>query len=178
MRKKALRAPVGFFMGGVDSRTSGSTGARMLLLRAEGCLVCLALDVVEGVFAYPAEEGSRQASVDVVGWKDVSGMGSDQPPPERGSLVIVRTDAGSIGLRAEECLGVRDVSFLESPPIPTRLAEKEGRPLCYLLLVDRQPHFLIEPQALSRARENRLPARPIAPSGIAAIAPQGTAVGN
>ncbi len=148
----------------------------MLLLRAEGCLLCVALDVVEGVFAHPAQEGSRQASVEVVDWTDVSGVGRDLGTSTGGSLVLVRTASGPVGLRTDACLGVRDISFLESPPIPTRLLEKEGRPLCYLLLVDRQPHFLIEPQALTRAVEQR-GATPAGPTGIAALAPHAAVEG-
>jgi len=140
-------------MGGEESRKGGSTGARMLLLRAEGCLLCMALDVVEGVFPHPIEEGAEFSSVDVVDWAAVSGLGSASTPSTPGTLVVVRTETGPIGLRADACLGVRDVSFLATPPIPTRLLTKEGRPLCYLVLVDRQPHFLLEPQALVRARE-------------------------
>jgi hypothetical protein len=175
--KKALLAPAGSVMGGEECRKSGSTGARMLLLRAEGCSLCVALDVVEGVYEHPAGEGSRSASIDVVDWTDVSGFGPGGMPQARGSLVVIRTNAGPIGLQTDACLGVREVSFLETPPIPTRLLDEGGRPLCYLLRVDGQAHFLIEPHALTRARDGRrdTASRPV---GIPALTAPRAAVGG
>ena len=155
-------------MGGEESRSGGSAGARVLLLRARGCSVCLALDAVEGVYVHPLDGGSATQPVGIVDWPGVSGLGAPPGEDEGGCLVIVRTDAGAIGLRVDACLGVRDVSFLQSPPIPTRLVDKEGRPLCYLLLLDHKPHFLIEPRAVVDALQNERPEP--ASSGIASIA--------
>jgi len=141
----------------------------MLLLRAEGCLLCFALDAVDGVFTRSGEDA--RPSIETVDWSDISGVGSGSPEGEAGTLVVVQTESGPMGLRAEACLGVRDVSFLESPPIPTRLIAKDGQPLCYMLLVDQQPHFLIEPRALVCAAATRKVTRPEA-VGIAAITPR------
>ena len=161
----------GSVMGGEESRRSGTVGARMLLLRAESCLLCLALDAVVGVF--PSDDESRRDTAPIVDWTAVSGIGRrESAPTSEGSLVLVRTASGMVGLRVDGCLGVRDVSFLESPPIPTRLLEKEGRPLGYLLMVDRQPHFLIEPHALARAAEEQRPTSPA--TEIPSITPQAT----
>lgn len=140
----------------------------MLLLRAEGCLLCLALDVVDGVFTQSGEQA--RPSIETVEWAEISGVGSGSTEGAGGSLVVVQTDSGPMGLRADACLGVRDISFLESPPIPTRLIAKDGQPLCYMLLVDRQPHFLVEPRALVCAAAKRKATRPEA-IGIAAITP-------
>lgn len=159
----------GSVMGGEERRRSGTVGARMLLLRAEGCLLCLALDAVVGVFS--SDDESRRGTAPIVDWTSVSGIGRrESAPTSGGSLVLVRTDSRIVGLRVDGCLGVRDVSFLESPPIPTRLLEKEGRPVCYLLMVDRQPHFLIEPHALARAADEQPPTAPA--TEIASITPQ------
>lgn len=142
----------------------------MLLLRADGCLLCLALDVVEGVFA-DSDTESASSALATVSWSAVSGVQGSATGPSGGCLVVVRTDAGKVGLRAETCLGVRDVSFVESPPIPTRMLGKNGQPLCYLVLVDRRPHFLIEPRALADATSEGRPAR-AGTVGIAAITPR------
>jgi hypothetical protein len=124
----------------------------MLLLRADGCLLGLALDAVDGVFAHREEEAAAP-EVDVVTWTEVSGFGNPSPAKEGDAVVLVRAEGGRVALRADACLGVRDVSFLETPPVPTRLVDGDEHPLCYLVLLDRQPHFLIEPRALVRARD-------------------------
>ncbi len=155
-RKRALGAPVGSVMGGEESRRERGAGARMLLLRAEECLLCLALDAVIGVF--PSDDGAHRVTAPIVDWASISGFDrGENSPTARGSLVLVRTDSGTVGLRADDCLGVRDISFLESAPIPARLLDEESRPLFYLLMVDGQPHFLIEPQALARAAKHQEP---------------------
>lgn len=146
----------------------------MLLLRVEDCLVCLALDVVDGVFERPDPNRGVAPTFPIVDWAAVSGVGVSSAPDGEGSLVVVRTESGPVGLRARACLGVRDVSFVESPPIPTRLLGKDGRPLCYLLLVDQQPHFLIEPQALARAASQTRAPRAES-TGIAALTPRAEA---
>lgn len=130
----------------------------MLLLRAEECLLCVALDVVEAVHEQRANEGSRAEPVDVVDWASVSGLGQGSDRAN-GSLVVVRTPSGPIGLHVDACLGIRDVSFLDATPVPSRRQSPEGRPLCFLLHIDGRPHFLIEPGALTYAREAQVAGR-------------------
>ena len=137
-------------MGGEESRRDRNAGARMLRLRADGCLLCIALDVVDGVFT-DADECGGSSEVAIVDWAEVSGVPRRSAPPGETCLVVVRTRSGRVGLRTDSCIGVRDVSVLESPPMPTRMLGNTGRPLCYLMMIDRRPHFLIEPHALSDA---------------------------
>ncbi|MBM4268141.1 MAG: hypothetical protein FJ144_16270 [Deltaproteobacteria bacterium] len=121
------------------------------MLRADGCLLCIALEAVEGVFE---DEPDRVASWPVVDWATVSGLAdAGAERSESSQLVLVRTGASHVALRVEACLGVRSISLLDHPPVPTYLTDPHGHPLCYLLNLDRRVHFLVEPGALARAAD-------------------------
>jgi hypothetical protein len=139
---------------------------RVLLLRADGCVLCVALDAVQGVHAC---DGVSQDAVTLPGarripavrWTAISGVRGIEPRPRPRWVAVVRTPAGPVALEAEDCLGVRAVSLLESPPVPTHLVDASGSPLCYLVLLDERPCFLLEPRALNRATSPEEPTWPV-----------------
>jgi len=140
---------------------SHGQGSRLMLVLAEGCRICVSLDSVEGVFerppATPAGGDERagppgRASLRVVSWADLVGV----PPPagsgEAEHVLVVRTPAGRVALAIDACLGVRDSSFLGAPVLPTRLTDATGDSLCFVHMIDRRPHFILDPRALAHAR--------------------------
>jgi len=138
-----------------------------MLVRADGCRVCVALDAVEGIFDLDGDQ--RQSTitlpqgdvVPVVDWGQVTGAGSEGDV--RGHQVMVlRANGKLVGLRIDACLGVRSVSLARTPPMPTRLVDATGQPLCFLLMLDARPHLMLEPRALL-ARV--APAEPSEPAG-------------
>lgn len=140
-------------MGGEDSVSDHRRGARVLVLRADGCRLCVALDVVDGMFPIDPGKEREAPRVETVRWRDVTGVNAGAATADATSLVVVRTPNGPVGLAVDDCIGVRDVSFLESPPIPTRWTDASERPLSYLLLLDGTPHVLVEPRAFVQPRE-------------------------
>lgn len=130
-------------------------GIRMMLVRAHGCRICMALDAVEGIFEVDADRHAPAALVQdsnlpLVDWAQVSGVPAEpvESAPGKVQVMVVRTPAGPVGLRIDACLGVRSVSFARTPPMPTRLRDEAGSPLCFLLPFDGRPHLLLEPRGL------------------------------
>lgn len=129
-------------------------GIRLMLVRAHGCRICVALDAVEGIFDVGAGAAAASSAtlahgttVPLVDWGDVTGVGAGAEEPS-GQLMVLRTPGGPIGLRIDACLGVRSVSLARTPPMPTRLRDAAGSPLCFLLMLDGRPHLMLEPRGL------------------------------
>ena len=125
-----------------------------MLVRAHGCRICVALDAVEGIFDVGAGAAAASSAtiahgttVPLVDWGDVTGVepGAEEPS---GQIMVLRTPGGPIGLRIDTCLGVRSVSLARTPPMPTRLRDAAGSPLCFLLMLDGRPHLMLEPRGL------------------------------
>jgi chemotaxis protein histidine kinase CheA len=139
-------------MGGADGERHG---IRLMLVQAHGCRICVALDAVEGIFDRTADGAwstlptSNGVSVPIVDWADVTGVGMD-PSEDDGArhVMVLRTANGPVGLRVDSCLGVRSVSLARTPPMPTRLTDASGSPLCFLLMLDGRPHLMLEPRGL------------------------------
>jgi CheW-like domain len=132
-------------------------GRRLMLVRAEGCRICVALDSVTGILEL-ADGGTpdggdraRHGDLPVVAWRDVVGVPPPEDHPAPAYVLVVRTPSGPVGLRIEACLGVQDVSFLGSPVLPTRLTDEWGEVRCFVHLIDRRPHFIVDPRALAQA---------------------------
>jgi len=124
-------------------------GIRLMLVRAHGCRICVALDAVEGIFDREAAAGAASGgSVPVVDWADVTGVGADACDDAQPQIMVLRTPGGSVGLRIDACLGVRNVSLAHTPPMPTRLRDASGGPLCFLLMLEGRPHLMLEPRGL------------------------------
>jgi chemotaxis protein histidine kinase CheA len=129
-------------------------GIRLMLVRAHGCRICVALDAVEGIFDLGADVAAPTATlpsgltVPLVDWGDVTGVAaeSDDPSPQ---AMVLRTTNGPVGLRIDGCLGMRTVSLARTPPMPTRLRDAAGSPLCFLLMLDGRPHLMLEPRGLT-----------------------------
>jgi chemotaxis protein histidine kinase CheA len=143
--------------GGELTKTVAETeqhGIRLMLVRAHGCRICVALDAVEGIFdrdpdgRAPAVSSTTGATVPVVDWADVTGVGADSCDDEQPQVMVLRTPNGPVGLRIDACLGVRTVSLARTPPMPTRLRDTSGSPLCFLLMLDGRPHLMLEPRGL------------------------------
>ena len=133
---------------------SESHGIRLMLVRAHGCRICVALDAVEGIFDLaPGAEPStltlpHGARIPVVDFADVTGGGADPSAEGPRHVMVLRTANGPVGLRVDACLGVRSVSLARTPPMPTRLTDASGSPLCFLLMLDGRPHLMLEPRGL------------------------------
>lgn len=125
-----------------------------MLVRAHGCRICVALDAVEGIFDLgsdgdpPALTTGPGANVPIVDWGDVTGVGADPAGAVAPHVMVLRTVNGPVGLRVDACLGVRSVSLARTPPMPTRLTDANGSPLCFLLMLDGRPHLMLEPRGL------------------------------
>lgn len=139
--------------GGPDGRSQAS---RLMLVRADGCRVCLGLDSVEGLYE-PADAANGEATLPIdgsrlplVSWNEVAGIAprSEEVPA---LMLVVRTPSGRVGLAAQACLGVRDTAFASTPLLPTKLADESGECWCFVHLLDRLPHFVVDPRALERA---------------------------
>ncbi len=126
-------------------------GVRLMLVRADGCRICVALDAVEGVFELDdprrASLDLAQGAVPIVDWGQVTGVASDGDPGAR-QVMVLRVGGKLVGLRIEACLGVRSVSLARTPPMPTKLTDESGEPLCFLLMLDGRPHLMLEPRGL------------------------------
>ena len=126
-----------------------------MLVRAHGCRICVALDAVEGIFDLGSDADphtlttGQGASVPVVDWGDVTGVVADAAGEHAPHVMVLRTVNGSVGLRIDSCLGVRSVSLARTPPMPTRLTDANGSPLCFLLMLDGRPHLMLEPRGLA-----------------------------
>lgn len=138
-------------MGGAESDRHA---IRLMLVRAQGCRICVALDAVEGVFDRgPGDDPATfttaaGAPVPIVDWGDVTGVGAAEGGDGAEQVMVLRTLHGPVGLRVECCLGVRSVSLARTPPMPTRLTDGNGGPLCFLLMLDGRPHLMLEPRGL------------------------------
>ncbi|HZR81362.1 MAG TPA: hypothetical protein VFD92_09740 [Candidatus Binatia bacterium] len=138
-----------------------------MLVLADGCRVCVGLDSVDGVFELSAP-GDREAVVPGAGgrlplvtWGELIGVPppADAAPPSQ--VMVVRTPAGRVALAAQACLGIREASFGTAPVLATTLADGAGEPRCFVHLIDRRPHFILDPRAIAQA----LAARDAAPAG-------------
>jgi chemotaxis signal transduction protein len=124
-----------------------------MLVRADGCRICVALDAVEGIFDLDGDERrstialANGAQVPIVDWGQVTGVASAGDAGGR-QVMVLRTGGRLVGLRVDACLGVRSVSLARTPPMPTRLADATGQPLCFLLMLDARPHLMLEPRGL------------------------------
>ena len=133
---------------------SENHGIRLMLVRAHGCRICVALDAVEGIFDLgPGADPSTLtlpggARIPVVDFADVTGVGADPAGDEQRHVMVLRSVNGLVGLRVDACLGVRSVSLARTPPMPTRLTDANGSPLCFLLMLDGRPHLMLEPRGL------------------------------
>lgn len=164
--------PIARSPGGPDGRRHVS---RLMLVRADGCRVCFGLDSVDGLFELAdAAEGEATLPiggerVPLVSWNEVVGL---PPLPGDGAtlLLVVRTPSGRVGLAVDACIGVRDAAF-SSALLPTRLAGGTGECCCFVHLLDRQPHFIVDPRALEDAVARRSAARPTPEGGEAPPAP-------
>ena len=125
-----------------------------MLVRAHGCRICVALDAVEGIFDLGSDADphtlttGQGASVPIVDWGDVTGVAADPACELAPHVMVLRTVNGPVGLRVDTCLGVRSVSLARTPPMPTRLIDASGSPLCFLLMLDGRPHLMLEPRGL------------------------------
>lgn len=117
--------------------------------------MCLPLDAVENVFEH-SDAGCSE--VETRTWSSIAGFDGAPRPASTTAKVVLRTPQGRIGLAIEKCLGVRDVSFQETTPIPTRIVDQNGRPLCHLLPLDGRAYFFLEPRALLNERMSTRPA--------------------
>lgn len=127
-------------------------GVRLMLVRADGCRICVALDAVEGVFELDGDPRRAtldlpQGAVPIIDWGQVTGVATDGDPGAR-QVMVLRVGDKLVGLRVEACLGVRSVSLARTPPMPTRLTDESGEPLCFLLMLDARPHLMLEPRGL------------------------------
>jgi chemotaxis protein histidine kinase CheA len=129
-------------------------GIRLMLVRTHGCRICVALDAVEGIFELGADASAATmtlpsgTTVPLVDWADVTGAGTDGDDTATQAMVL-RTASGPVALRIDGCLGVRTVSLARTPPMPTRLRDAAGSPLCFLLMLDGRPHLMLEPRGLT-----------------------------
>jgi chemotaxis protein histidine kinase CheA len=162
--------------GKVEGAEDERSGIRLMLVRAHGCRIGVALDAVEGIFDVGAGAAAATTAtltngttVPLVDWGDVTGVGAGADEPS-GQIMVLRTPNGPIGLRIDACLGMRSVSLARTPPMPTRLRDASGSPLCFLLMLDGRPHLMLEPRGLI----TRLCAEPVE-HGSAAPAAAGVA---
>jgi len=128
-------------------------GIRLMLVRTHGCRICVALDAVEGIFEHDTAAGTTTcevagATVPLVDWANVTGVACESPGEESHQVMVLRTASGLVGMRIDACLGVRTVSLARTPPMPTRLTDSAGSPLCFLLMLDGRPHLMLEPRGL------------------------------
>lgn len=140
--------------GKVEGTEDERNGIRLMLVRAHGCRIGVALDAVEGIFDVGAGAAAATSAtlangttVPLVDWGDVTGVGAGAEEPS-GQIMVLRTPSGPIGLRIDACLGMRAVSLARTPPMPTRLRDASGSPLCFLLMLDGRPHLMLEPRGL------------------------------
>lgn len=140
--------------GKVEGTEDERGGIRLMLVRAHGCRIGVALDAVEGIFDIGAGAATATSAtlangttVPLVDWGDVTGVGAGAEEPS-GQIMVLRTPNGPIGLRIDACLGMRAVSLSRTPPMPTRLRDAAGSPLCFLLMLDGRPHLMLEPRGL------------------------------
>lgn len=147
--------------GGELTRTTVESerhGIRLMLVRAHGCRICVALDAVEGIVdrdpgaQAPTVSITPGTTVPVVDWADVTGVGGDSCEDAQPQVMVLRTPNGPVGLRIDACLGVRTVSLAHTPPMPTRLRDASGSPLCFLLMLEGRPHLMLEPRGLVTRR--------------------------
>ena len=129
----------------------------MLVVRADGCSLCLPLDAVVNVIEHGAE---TELPGEVRTWSGIAGLEATSGGGSTTATVSLHSTAGIAGLAIEKCVGVREVSLRENTPIPTQLVDGSGSPLCHLLLLDGQPHFLLEPRALLETAGGIQPTRP------------------
>jgi hypothetical protein len=144
-------------MVGVDTARGAEDerhGVRLMLVRADGCRICVALDAVEGIFDLEGEERRSTlalpngGTVPIVDWGQVTGVAGEGDGGGR-QVMVLRADGRLVGLRVDACLGVRSVSLARTPPMPTRLVDGNGQPLCFLLMLDARPHLMLEPRGLT-----------------------------
>lgn len=149
--------------GGELTKTVDSErhGIRLMLVRTHGCRICVALDAVEGIFdrdVASAAPGWAASGVPVVDWADVTGVGAEACDDAQPQVMVLRTPNGPVGLRIDSCLGVRTVSLAHTPPMPTRLRDASGSPLCFLLMLEGRPHLMLEPRGLATRLAPEAPA--------------------
>ncbi len=149
--KRAHLAPLGWFMGGVETRTKGAAVQRVLVVESNECSICIALDVVEGV--HPLHTAPDDLDRSVTWAKIVGNPEHDAAMDSEGWIVVVRHGRSRVGLRVDRCVGIRGISLLARPPVPTRLLEPGGEPVCHLLEIDERIHFLLDPRALRSRRD-------------------------
>jgi hypothetical protein len=134
----------------------GRQDSRLMLVLADGCRVCVGLDAIEGVFEI-AGSGTELAlppdgdRIPVVSWAEASGAPGPADTAAPSQVVVVRTQGGRVGLAAQACLGLRDAAFGRAAVLPTRLADGAGEVLCFVHMIDRRPHFILDPRALALA---------------------------
>jgi chemotaxis protein histidine kinase CheA len=140
--------------GQLEGTEDERNGIRLMLVRAHGCRICVALDAVEGIFDVGAGAAAASTAtlangttVPLVDWGDVTGVGAGAEEPS-GQVMVLRTPGGPVALRIDACLGMRSVSLSRTPPMPTRLRDANGGPLCFLLMLDGRPHLMLEPRGL------------------------------
>jgi chemotaxis protein histidine kinase CheA len=167
------RGDVWLMVGGgkLEGTEDERNGIRLMLVSAHGCRICVALDAVEGIFDVGAGAAAASTAtlahgttVPLVDWGDVTGVGAGAEEPS-GQIMVLHTPAGPVGLRIDACLGMRSVSLARTPPMPTRLRDANGGPLCFLLMLDGRPHLMLEPRGLV----TRLSATPLHDGGGASM---------
>jgi chemotaxis signal transduction protein len=95
--------------------------------------------------------------IPVVDFADVTGVAPDPANDQARHVMVLRSVDGMVGLRVDACLGVRSVSLARTPPMPTRLTDASGNPLCFLLMLDGRPHLMLEPRGLVTRLERSAP---------------------
>jgi hypothetical protein len=128
-------------------------GVRVMVCLVDGCRVAIPLDAIEethdaGSAAQAAHPSSQPAPL--VDWCDLTGV-PREPGISRKQVLVVRTPTGPIGFGSDQSLGIRELSLGSTPAIPTEMRDAAGEPLCFLLVIDREPYFLLDPRALARA---------------------------
>ena len=149
----------------------GHGGNRLMLVIADGCRVGVGLESVEGIFeiAPRGEPGTATLpdgeSVPLVHWSEIAGV--ESPREATAWMMLVRTPLGRVGLAADTCLGVRDGAFSGRSLLPTRLRGPDGEPWCFVHLLDRRAHFIVDPRAIGEAAKAR-------PEGFGSAVENGT----
>lgn len=159
--------------GSSPSPEHGIERRRVLLARADGCQLILALDAIEAVLPLdPGPEGEgtlrhparEHGSAPPIEWWDLTGATAPAGDPGdatpdgaslRGFVLVIRTTQGRRGLRVDAVEAIREVSLAALAPRRTRLVDGAGRTLCLVGELDGQPCFVLDPRILESAPEGR-----------------------
>lgn len=148
--------------------------SRLMLVLADGCRVCVALEAVEGVFDLAAEGGedspdAGDSRLPVVRWGDLIGVPPPAGAPPPSQMLVLRTPAGRAALAVERCLGVRDAAFGSAAVLPTTWTDGSGEAWCWIHLLDGKTHFILDPRALDRASSSRSEPPVAEPDGASTV---------